>query len=271
MKVLIVYGRLYASCLVRAAQGLSKNPWTVLLPMALLAAFSLLARMLASLGFIGGLLMMLVAVAAGSAYLYFVGEIVGRSTVRLSEFQLAVRAYFWSLMNLGFVLWIAELVLGLLLGGNPNRSVLMSLFWLACWILLNPAPEIIYQVGTYGGLATVQRSVAFLQESWIEWVLPMVVIGLAYWFGWRRFAGLLVLGGVGSILSGVLLGALFHYVMLFRGFLFQELNGSTHRQRMFKYRNAGNTRCGPAASRPAKLFLSPTDNHIAPPVREPQG
>lgn len=245
MKVLIVYGRLYASCLVRAAQGLSKNPWTVLLPMALLAAFSLLARMLASLGFIGGLLMMLVAVAAGSAYLYFVGEIVGRSTVRLSEFQLAVRAYFWSLMNLGFVLWIAELVLGLLLGGNPNRSVLMSLFWLASLLLLNPAPEIIYQVGTYGGLATVQRSVAFLQESWIEWFLPMVLVGLACWFGWMgnwRYTAMSHLGQLGPIVIGVVLGALFHYVMLFRGFLFQELNGSTHRQRMFKYRNAGNTR-----------------------------
>jgi hypothetical protein len=241
MKVLTVYGRMYASCLLRAAQGLSKNPWTVLLPMALLVVFNLLAGMLARLGFIGGLLITLVGAAAGSAYLYFVGEIVGRSTVRLSEFQLAVRAYFWSLINLMFVIWIVELVLGMVLRGNPNGSVIMTLFTLACLVLLNPAPEIIYQVGTYGGIATVQRSVAFLQESWIEWFLPMVLVGVAYWFGWMgnwRYTAMFHLGQVGPILFAVLLGALFHYVMLFRGFLFQELNGSSHRQRMFKYRNA---------------------------------
>jgi hypothetical protein len=31
-------------------------------------------------------------------------------------------------------------------------------------------------------------------------------------------------------------GVLLHVVMVFRGFLFQELDGSTHRQRMYKFR-----------------------------------
>lgn len=241
MKVLTVYGRMYGSCLTRAAQGLLKNTWTALLPIALMAAFGLLAGMLASLGIIGSFLIPLVMAAVGSAYLYFVGEIVGRSQVRLSDFATAVKAYFWSLINLMFVIWIVVWVLGLVLRGNPNAGTINLIFYLACLILLNPAPEIIYQVGTYGGLATVQRSVQFLQQSWIEWFLPMLLVGAAYWFGWNgtwRFSAILGLGVVGPLLFSVVGGALFHYVMLFRGFLFQELNGSSHRQRMFKYRNS---------------------------------
>lgn len=241
MKVLIVYGRMYGSCFTRAAQGLLKNTWTALLPMGLMAGFGVLAGMLTGLGIIGSFLIPLVLAAVGSAYLYFVGEIVGRSQVRLSEFATAAKAYFWSLINLMFVIWIVQLVLGLLLRGSPNAGVIGILFDLACLVLLNPAPEIIYQVGTYGGIATVQRSVEFLQQSWIEWFLPMVLVGALYWFGWQgtwRMSATVGLGLVGPLLFAVLGGALFHYLMLFRGFLFQELNGSSHRQRMFKYRNS---------------------------------
>jgi hypothetical protein len=242
MKVLIVYGRMYASCLTRAVQGLGKNPWTIFLPMALFAAFLYLARIASHLGIIGGFLIPLIEAAIGSAYLYFVGEIVGRSRVRMGDLWMAIRSYFWSLINLFFVLWIASLVLGMLVGRSPNGGTLLLLFNLAVLIILNAAPEVIYQVGTYGGLATVQRCIQFLQESWIEWFLPMIAIGAAYWFVWGRVVlpQLYIHLGytVGSLVSSVLLGALLHLVMLFRGFLFQELNGSSHRQRMFKYRNA---------------------------------
>lgn len=241
MKVLIVYGRMYAGCLVKAAQALGKNTWTILLPVGLTVIDTFLSSVLATIPVIGGFLVPLVLAAVGSAYLYFVGEIVGRSRVRVAEFSTAIRAYFWSLINLMFVIWVVSLVLGLALGSSPNANTILLLFDLAVLVLLNPAPEIIYQVGTYGGLATVQRSIEFLQQSWIEWFLPMIAVGAAYYFGWQgawRFSVLSGMGMVGPLLFSILGGALFHYVMLFRGFLFLELNGSSHRQRMFKYRNA---------------------------------
>lgn len=242
MKVLIVYARLYGSCLARAAQGLGRNTWTIFLPMVLFAVLNFLSGLAAGMGIIGGLLVPLVEAAVGSVYLYYVGEIVGRSQVKLGALSTAMRAYFWSLINLMFVLWIANLVLGMAVGHNPQGGTIMVLFGLAVFILLNAAPEVIYQVGTYGGLATVQRSIEFLQQSWIEWFLPMIGVGLAYWFVWGRGVLPLLFRMVPPVavlvLTSVVLGALLHYVMLFRGFLFQELNGSSHRQRMFKYRNA---------------------------------
>ena len=49
-------------------------------------------------------------------------------------------------------------------------------------ILLNAAPEVIYQRGSRGGLETVQRSVRFLQANWIEWGIPNLLILAVWWF-----------------------------------------------------------------------------------------
>ena len=42
----------------------------------------------------------------------------------------------------------------------------------------------------------------------------------------------------GFYVASLVGGALFHVIMVFRGHLFGELDGSTHRQRMFRHRNA---------------------------------
>jgi hypothetical protein len=37
----------------------------------------------------------------------------------------------------------------------------------------------------------------------------------------------------------VIEGALLHLVMVFRGYLFAALDGTSHRQRMYRYRSTG--------------------------------
>ncbi|HZH04706.1 MAG TPA: hypothetical protein VEY30_13050, partial [Myxococcaceae bacterium] len=100
-------------------------------------------------------------------------------------------------------------------------------------VLLNAAPEVIYQRGTYGGLATIQESVSFLQANWLEWLLPNLVLGGALYAVWAYMP---LAGLVGLVATTALGGALLHVGMLFRGHLFGELVGSSHRQRMFRYR-----------------------------------
>ncbi len=95
-------------------------------------------------------------------------------------------------------------------------------------VLLSAAPEAIYQRGTYGGLATVQKSISFLQQHWIEWLLPSAAFVLLLW----------ELPTLPRFPDALLKGAIFHVGMLFRGHLFAALDGSTHRQRMFKYRGS---------------------------------
>ncbi|HKD39717.1 MAG TPA: hypothetical protein VKB87_05450 [Myxococcaceae bacterium] len=240
MKVLVVYARLYAECLTQAINGLKKNAWTLLLPGGLYLAWresiALLAALFggSALGLIGGILQTLLMAALFSCYLYFVGEIVSHSRVTLAEMGRSTGAYFWSIVNLSFVLWVAQMLVGMLLRGNPNAGYLMFGLFLIALILLSAAPEAIYQRGTYGGLATIQRSISFLQQHWIEWLVPSAPFLLALWW----IPDLSYVGLPGLIATAVLQGAVFHLGMVFRGFLFAALDGSTHRQRMFKYRGS---------------------------------
>jgi hypothetical protein len=235
MTILVVYARLYWECLRKAILGIQKSPWTLLLPIPLLPAFYLIGALLWPLGFVGGILMVFVRAALISCYLYFAGEVVSQSRVRVSEFGRSIGTYLWSVVNLGFVLWIASFLLGMLFRTNARAYYLFEqLLTLASLILLNPAPEVIYLRGTYGGLATVQRSVAFVQQNWIEWFVPNLPLA---------FLGYLILPYLaqpdllGVLLVAIPVGALFHLAMVFRGHLFLALDQSSHRQRMFRYRS----------------------------------
>lgn len=241
MKFVLVYLRLYGRCFLDAFAGLWKNPWTLLLPIAMMLALVLLGPLLAPLGIVGGFLLGISLTFLSSCYLYFLGGVVAKHSVSVKELKTAFLAYFWSVMNLGFVLWIAELGLGFALGKNPNAAAFQAALGLLAAVLLNAAPEVIYLKGSVGGLETIQRSIRFLQENWIEWFLPNGLFIAAVWYfpqlGIDPFSATspraLLLG------SGIAGGFVAHILMVFRGNLFQELEGSTHRQRMFRYGRSG--------------------------------
>ena len=237
MKVLTVYLRIYSDAFQQALTGIRKNAWTLLLPIGLLEANGLATGLvIGALGRLGQFVVWVVWAAAASCYLYFLGEVVAKSRVKLDEFGRSVGAYFWSVANLFFVYWVATLIVDLLVPG-PQKAVFSQLLLLAGVILLNAAPEVIYQRGSYGGLETVQRSVRFLQANWIEWGIPNLLILAAWWFTPRD--PLWNLGTLGTILTALVEGSLVHLVMVFRGHLYAALDGTSHRQRMYRWRSTG--------------------------------
>src|SRR6516164_10133693 len=147
MNVLTVYLRIYADAFRQALTGIRKNAWTVLLPIALLYANNLASGLVLSIPYLGQFLVWIVGAAALSCYLYFVGEVVAKSRVKLDEFGRSIGAYFWSIANLFFVLWVATLVIRLLVP-PAQQGVFGQLLFLAAVILLNAAPEVIYQRGS---------------------------------------------------------------------------------------------------------------------------
>jgi uncharacterized membrane-anchored protein YitT (DUF2179 family) len=242
VKVIGVYARIYAQCLVGALKGIGKNPWTLLLPMGLIALFFVLALFLGGLsigGFgIGGLILGLILDALGSCYLYFVGEVVAHTKASLAEFRKSVGVYFWSIMNFVFVLWIASLLMDLLLGSAPKGAIIYRAFWVLVAIPLNAVPEVLYQKGTMGGLATINRAIQFIHESWIEWFIPNILVAaLGYWLlGLSPVFGIGRVPIIGAVVSAVVAGAFVHVWMVFRGQLFLTLEGTSHRQRMYRFR-----------------------------------
>jgi hypothetical protein len=234
---LLVYLRLYGHCLGQAFKGIAKSPWTLLLPMALMTASELLRGTIGTLGIVGGFIVGLLVDAILSCYLYFTGGTVAMQKMTLGELRKSFGVYFWSVIGLYFVLWVARLVLNPVLAQNPQGTTIMAALYLISLIVLNPAPEVIYSKGTRGGMDTISTCIKFLQENWIEWFIPnLLILGGGYLFLTRVMPRLPDWTYLPIALAA---GAAFHVVMVFRGHLFQELDGSTHRQRMFRYRNAG--------------------------------
>ena len=241
MMFVLVYLRLYWRCLVDAFIGLWKAPWTLLLPIGIMLVLVLGAMVVSPFGLAGGFMLGIALTFLCSCYLYFLGGVVAKQSVSLKDLKTSFLAYFWSVMNLGFVLWIANMGLTWALKNNPNGAAFHAALGIAAAVALNAVPEVLYLKGSVGGIETIQRSVRFLQENWIEWFIPNALLMAAAWYFPRLGVGPMEILNprvllIGSGLTGAFLG---HVVMVFRGQLFQELEGSTHRQRMFKYgRNA---------------------------------
>lgn len=238
MKVIAVYARIYGQAFTNALAAIFKNAWTLLLPMGLAVAWMFLGTIVGNAmdPWSGGMVIGLARSAALSIYCFFLGGLVAQQKVGLDQLKTSIGTYFWSWLNIFFVLWIATLVLTPVFGANPNLVMPVTLVLL---IALNTVPETIYLKGTRGGIDTITRSFGFMQENWIEWFIPnglvlgLVVVGMLF--------GTVVsslLGTLGAIGSGLLLGIFLHIYAVFRGFLYEALDGSTHRQRMFRFRNS---------------------------------
>ena len=228
---LLVYARMYGTAFVDALVAIARNVWTLVLPIALLYAFELLGGLVMPLGIAGGFLLVLARSAALSVYTYFVAQVVAKNRVGLSDLRTSIGAYFWTWINVFFALWIISLLLGPMTVTADGQRLRTALFMLGL-VVFNAAPEVIYIKGTSGFIETAQRSFTFLQECWIEWFVPNALI---LGGGWLLLSGPLLALPAPAFTIPVLLGALLHVVMVFRGFLFQMLDGSTHRQRMFKF------------------------------------
>ncbi len=229
-----VYARIYGQAFVNALAAIGRNLWTLVLPIGLMAAFSALESLVSPMGFAGGFVMSLARSAVLSVYTYFVAQIVAKNRVGLADLRTSLGAYFWTWVNVFFAIWIISLLLGPMMLTAQSRQLRDALVMLSL-VVFNAAPEVIYLKGTSGFIETAQRSFGFLQENWIEWFVPNALILGGVW---------LLIGGVIPVRAlpwpgltvPVLLGVLLHVVVVFRGFLFEMLDGSTHRQRMYRMR-----------------------------------
>ena len=236
MKTVQVTLWMYAVALRRSLEAVSKNWIVSFAPFAYGFIFSLGASIAVRLGLIGGILIVLVSQACLSSGLYLIENIVRMGKTNFDDFVRGFSVYLWELVRISFILWIPLRVLSMGLSGVPNGALIFLFVQIALYILLNPVPEFIYQTRA-SGIELLGASYNFIVENWIEWFVANIVLtGLAYFllngltvlaFGLPGFAQfLLVTFGLGLCLT---------YIMVFRGFLFAELHGSTRRGRAYRY------------------------------------
>ncbi len=237
MKTVQVTLWMYALALRRSWQSVAKNWIISFAPLAYGLILSAAVSIVGPLGIIGGLILGLVSQACVSSGLYLVENVVRMGKTNFDDFVKGFTVYLWELIRIAFILWIPLRVISFALSGaGPDGGLIMLLIQLALYILLNPVPEFIYQTRT-SGIELLGASYNFIVENWIEWFIPNIALTI---LGYLLVSALslLTLGlpGFGRFfVVSFGFGLCLSYVMVFRGFLFAELNGTTRRSRAYRY------------------------------------
>ncbi|HEY0711145.1 MAG TPA: hypothetical protein VGF45_00605 [Polyangia bacterium] len=201
------------------------------------------------LGIVGGFVLGLVVAACVSGYLSMLAQAVRGMPVRLADLQSSFGALFWDVISVMFAVWILDLLVMLIAnsaGGNGEAIAAMAA--LAMAFFLNPLPEMIYfQKGRSFDL--LLQSMRFVLANPVAWFLPNLIFlfvilaptgrlnfGLGNFL--LTFSQIFSLRGLPSVFVGFpawalpLLLLFFHYVMIFRGLLFETLaSGSINPRR----------------------------------------
>ena len=227
---------IYAAALRRSFRCVAEN-WVIsFAPLAYGVGLSLVGFVVTPLGFVGGLILGLVTQACLSSGLHLLENMVKIGVANLNDFIKGFRVYFWELLLISFILWIPMRVAAVGLASVPNGALIYMLIKIALYVLLNPLPECIYQTRS-SGIQLLGASYNFIVENWIEWFLPNILMTMAGFFLFRVLEvltfGLPVFLQLFAIAFGF--GLCLTYFMVFRGFLFAELNGTTRRSRVFRY------------------------------------
>lgn len=258
---------LYRSAFRKTGESLVRG-WMTMVAVVGFGFLLVLASQIASpLGMIGGFLLGAVNALLVGATLSLIEQSIAHARVlTLHDIVDSIGHYFWDVIGIGFVLWLPLMALDMSLQANPFGQLLSYAVLLLLFLLLNPAPEIIYQVRHDSPLDVFKTSYEFVLENWIEWFIPFALIlipivlsplGLQSFFSLSsrvgRGAGLdffqllvlpfTILGswldyvGIPSSISWYL-GLLFTpplavAMLLFRGHLFASLHGVSRRQRRF--------------------------------------
>ncbi len=227
----------------------------------------LMAPMVAPLGMIGGFILGFANAAAAGALLALVEQCVFQRRLAIGDVRDALGHYLWEVMGVGFVLWLPSLVLQQLGAAAPMGPFVLVTFYVLAAVLLNPLPEIVYQVKGANPVEHLAESVRFVHQNWIEWFLPVAVIvaPILAAFGQAIGAGAAGVGiGFSSLLAlpmlisaaltqaaglddprlelmlAIVITSVTTFAMLvFRGHLFVALRGSTRRARAFRRRMSG--------------------------------
>lgn len=256
---------LYRDAFRAAALSFSRAWWVVLAVVAFFAAMVFFTGFVGGLGVAGGLIMGAVnALLIGAILALFEAAILSARRVSFQDVVDCFGKYFWDVMGVGFVLWIPLMVLDQGMRTNPNGAFLSSAIFFLLFVLLNPAPEVIYQLQHNSPLDVFKSSYEFVIENWIEWFLPLLIaigpLGLTFFLtlstrlgrgaglnflqilvlpftvlsGWLAALGLPE--GLSNTLVLLLTPPVTVFIFLFRGHLFHTLHTSSRRGRLYQTR-----------------------------------
>ena len=228
---------IYRISLSQAIARLAGNWAIIFAPLAYGAILAIAAVVLSPFGFLGRMVVTAVVAACASSGLYLIENIVRGSKVVLNDFVKGFSIYLWEILAIAFILWLPMMLLSRVAYSMPQGPLVILIVQLILYVVLNAVPELIYQ-SRVSGLALLSASYEFIVENWLEWLLPNLLIVTAAYLVKDSLMGLVVYLPfyLWSFLIPFAFGLFLIFLMIFRGFLFSELSGTTRRSRAYRYR-----------------------------------
>ncbi|MEE8612914.1 MAG: hypothetical protein V3S85_02145 [Nitrospirales bacterium] len=233
---------IYRIAVKRSAQLMRENWAVVFAPFAYSVFLSVAGIFLIPFGLVGGLLLLLASNACMSSGLHLLENILNSRKADFNDFFKGFTVYLWEIVRIAFILWIPMMLVSSVLTPIPNGNIIVMFIQIALYIILNAVPELIYQ-SRASGIELLVASYYFIIENWPEWFAPNIIITFA---GWVLMQALNPLASVLAaplhlFIIASLIGFFLTYLMIFRGLLFSELNGSNRRARVYRYKARDST------------------------------
>ena len=163
-ETLTLYGNAFRKTGASLARG-----WLTIVAVVGFGFLLMLATQIASpLGIVGGFLLGAVNALLVGATLSLIEQSISHGrALTIRDILGSVGHYFWDVISIGFILWLPLMALDLSTQTNPSGQLLSYAVLLVIFLLLNPAPEIIYQVRHDSPLDVLKTSYEFVLENWI--------------------------------------------------------------------------------------------------------
>jgi hypothetical protein len=262
--------RLYRHALQQTGRSLRYGWITVVAVIGFGGLFLLAVQIAGPFGIVGGFMLGAVNALFVGATLSLIEQSLTRArALTVHDVYESLGHYFWDVIGVGFVLWLPLMALDMMVQANPYGSFFSYAVLLLLFLLLNPAPEAIYQIRHDSPLDVLKNCYEFVLENWVEWFIPwllvlvpfvlspvglrtildlsrrmgrgagldfvqLLMLPLTILDGWVTYLG--VTPSVSWVLTLFLTPPLSVAILLFRGHLFASLHGSSRRQRAFSSR-----------------------------------
>jgi hypothetical protein len=228
---------IYRASLSRSIERLAGNWAIVFAPLAYGVILAVAAVIFSFLGFVGRMMVTAVAAACASSGLYLIENIVRGGKVVPNDLVKGFSVYLWEILGIAFILWLPMTLLSRVAYSMPQGPLVILIVQILLYVVLNAVPELIYQ-SRVSGLALLSASYEFIFENWLEWLLPNLLLLAAAYLLKDWLMGLVVYLPfyLWSFLIPFAFGLFLLFLMIFRGFLFSELSGTTRRSRVYHYR-----------------------------------
>jgi hypothetical protein len=261
---------LYLQALKKTSRSVRRGWITIVAVIAFGGLFLLAVQIARPLGIAGGFILGAVNALFVGATLSLIEQSISHArTLTIQDVVQSLGHYFWDVIGVGFVLWLPLMALDMTVQANPYGPLFSYAVLLLFFLLLNPAPEVIYQIQHDSPLDVMKSCYDFVLENWIEWFTPWILVlvpvllspvglqtilelsrrmgrgaGLDFLQllmlpftildGWVTYVG--VDPSVSWLVTFLLTPPLTVGILLFRGHLFASLHGSSRRQRAFTSR-----------------------------------